>query len=71
MPSSQPDDLNPYGLQGDLFQWSTVLDVIDVELAKEDSSRELVLAALRFSRSLLENCSNRHVYNSYEVRLVL
>jgi hypothetical protein len=53
--------------QGDLFQWSSVLDILDNELKKPDAPRDLVIAALRFSRSLLENCSNRHVYNSYEV----
>jgi hypothetical protein len=58
-------------LQSDLFQWSAVLDVIDAELAKkgEEYDRAIHLGLLRFTRSLLENCSNRHVYNSYEVRL--
>ena len=58
-------------LQSDLFQWSAVLDVIDAELTKkgEEYDRALHLSLLRFTRSLLENCSNRHVYNSYEVRL--
>jgi hypothetical protein len=58
-------------LQSDLFQWSAVLDVIDAELAKkgEEYDRAIHLGLLRFTRSLLENCSNRHVYNSHEVRL--
>eukprot|EP00288_Rhodomonas_lens_P014390 CAMPEP_0177695400 /NCGR_PEP_ID=MMETSP0484_2-20121128/3436_1 /TAXON_ID=354590 /ORGANISM="Rhodomonas lens, Strain RHODO" /LENGTH=470 /DNA_ID=CAMNT_0019206321 /DNA_START=263 /DNA_END=1672 /DNA_ORIENTATION=+ len=52
--------------KGDLSQWCRVLDILDAELAKEESPAELCVAILRFTRLLLENCSNRHVYNSYE-----
>jgi hypothetical protein len=54
--------------QGDLFQWVSVLDVLDRELGKAEASSDLVLEVLRCCRVLLENCSNRHVFNSFEVR---
>mgnify|MGYP002637147540 CR=1 FL=1 len=53
--------------QGDLSQWVSVLDIVDTELAKEDNPSNLLVACLKITRQLLENCSNRHVYNSYEV----
>ena len=53
--------------QGDLSQWVSVLDIVDAELGREESSSELKVACLKLTRQLLENCSNRHVYNTYEV----
>lgn len=55
----------PYD-KGDLLHWANVLDVLDVVLAKTDSPDELLVVVLKFTRLLLENSSNRHVYNSYE-----
>ncbi|KAJ1494819.1 hypothetical protein T484DRAFT_1764310 [Baffinella frigidus] len=52
--------------KGDLSQWVSVLDIVDAELGKEESSSELKVACLKITRQLLENCSNRHVYNTYE-----
>ncbi len=57
--------------QGDLFQWVSVLDVLDRELGKAEASSDLVLEVLRCCRVLLENCSNRHVFNSFEVRTLI
>ena len=56
----------PYD-KADLLHWAKVLDILDAVLAKDDSPEDLLIAVLKFSRLLLENCSNRHVYNSYEV----
>jgi hypothetical protein len=53
--------------KSDLMHWAKVLDILDGNLAKDDSSDELLTTALKFTRLLLENCNNRHVYNSYEV----
>ncbi len=55
--------------KADLLHWAKVLDIMDAVLAKEDSQHALVVAVLKFTRLLLENSSNRHVYNSYEVCL--
>ncbi|KAG0309262.1 hypothetical protein BGZ98_004111 [Dissophora globulifera] len=67
--------------RGDLFHWVAVLnrfdDILDRlckshELKKaqpkefSDENRRLVLAILGFSRILLENCTNRNIYASYE-----
>jgi hypothetical protein len=54
--------------KADLLHWVKLLDILDAVLAKEDSSDEHLVAVLKFTRLLLENSSNRHVYNSYEVR---
>ncbi len=54
--------------KADLLHWAKALDILDALLAKEDTPEELLIVVLKFSRLLLENCSNRHVYNSYEVR---
>lgn len=53
--------------KSDLMHWAKVLDILDGNLAKDDASDELLATALKFTRLLLENCNNRHVYNSYEV----
>lgn len=58
----------PYD-KADLLHWANALDVLDVVLAKTDSPDELLVVVLKFTRLLLENSSNRHVYNSYEVSL--
>jgi len=54
--------------KADLLHWAKVLDILDIVLGKEDSPEALLIVSLKFTRMLLENCSNRHVYNSYEVR---
>ncbi|KAF9948884.1 hypothetical protein BGZ65_007754, partial [Modicella reniformis] len=67
--------------RGDLFHWVAVLnrfdDILD-SLCKthdmkkaqpkelSDENKRLVLAILAFSRMLLENCTNRNLYASYE-----
>ena len=45
----------------------SVLDVLDRELARVEASSDIKLEVLRCCRVLLENCSNRHVFNSFEV----
>ena len=50
----------------DLQHWASVLDILDAALGKPDSDVTLLVAVLKFTRLLLENCNNRHVYNSYE-----
>ncbi|KAI8349558.1 hypothetical protein B0O80DRAFT_501281 [Mortierella sp. GBAus27b] len=67
--------------RGDLFHWVTVLnrfdDILDNvckthEMKKaqpkefSDENKRLTLAILGFSRMLLENCTNRNLYASYE-----
>ncbi|KAF9362900.1 hypothetical protein BGX34_005286 [Mortierella sp. NVP85] len=67
--------------RGDLFHWVAVLNRFDDMLdhlckthdmkkaqPKElsDENRRLTLAILGFSRMLLENCTNRNLYASYE-----
>ena len=54
--------------KADLLHWAKILDVLDAALANTDSPDDLLVAVLKFTRLLLENSSNRHVYNSYEVR---
>lgn len=67
----------------DLFHWTDLLNRFDEQLetvlslhipigklqispfSQED--RRLVLAILDFSRNLLETCSSRNIYNSYDV----
>lgn len=70
-----------YG-RGDLYNWVGVLDRFDeilenliatYELERlqvgtfSQSDQELLVGVLRFSRLLVENCTNRNIYNSYEV----
>ncbi|MGB1593036.1 MAG: DUF908 domain-containing protein [Promethearchaeia archaeon] len=50
----------------DLQHWASVLDILDAALGQPDSDVTLLVAVLKFTRLLLENCNNRHVYNSYE-----
>ncbi len=67
--------------RGDLFYWTAVLNRFDLilesvcrdyELAKiqvndfTPLTKRLVLSILRFSRLLIENCTNRKLYNSFE-----
>lgn len=62
--------------KGDLFHWVPVLDRFDSalqQLAKElcfpnesGTSVPMAVGVLSFSRSLIENCSNKSVYNSFE-----
>ncbi|KAF9927616.1 hypothetical protein FBU30_003038 [Linnemannia zychae] len=67
--------------RGDIFLWVTVLnrfdDILDTLCKTHDmkkplpktfseTDRRLVLAILFFSRLLLENCTNRNLYASYE-----
>lgn len=67
----------------DLFHWSDLLNRFDEQLetilsrcipkGKLEISEmtaeelEIVLAILEFSRVLLETCSSRNIYNSYDV----
>lgn len=68
--------------RGDLFHWVTVLNRFDgilERICKEyvlksvqivvfvPKTKELLLAILRFSTLLLDNCSNRNIYNSCNV----
>ena len=68
--------------RGDLHYWSATLNRFDgilEETCKDyelsqlqfndftPSRKRLLLAILRFSRLLLENCTNRKLYASYEV----
>lgn len=72
----------PYA-RGDLFHWVTVLDRFDsilLEICNEYNLKEiqtkpftqetksLILAIIDLSRILFENCTNRNIYNSYEVK---
>ncbi|KAL1921444.1 uncharacterized protein VTP21DRAFT_11160 [Calcarisporiella thermophila] len=68
--------------RGDLFLWISVLNRFDTILEKlceryelkkhvqkepfADNERQTLLAILRFTKLLLENCTNRNLYNSYE-----
>ncbi|KAF9353291.1 hypothetical protein BGX26_008924 [Mortierella sp. AD094] len=67
--------------RGDLFHWVAVLnrfdDILDTLCKAHDmkkaqpkefseENRRLILAILGFSRMLLENCTNRNLYASYE-----
>lgn len=67
----------------DLFHWSDLLNRFDEQLEEILSrripvgklqisemtagEREIVLSVLEFSRILLETCSSRNIYNSYDV----
>nr|CAG8455076.1 13988_t:CDS:10 [Entrophospora candida] len=67
--------------RGDLFHWIGVLNRFDTILENiclnnklkklqtanfSEPSRSILLAILKFSRLLLENCTNRNLYSSYE-----
>ncbi|CAI2172902.1 16430_t:CDS:10, partial [Funneliformis geosporum] len=67
--------------RGDLFHWITVLNRFDSILENicqnyklkklqaenfTEETRSVLLAILKFSRMLLENCTNRNLYSSYE-----
>ncbi|EPQ27339.1 uncharacterized protein PFL1_06891 [Pseudozyma flocculosa PF-1] len=67
--------------RGDLYYWTQILnrfdDILqdtcrDYELAKLQTNdftplrKKLLVSILRFSRLLIENCTNRKLYNSYE-----
>lgn len=71
----------PYA-RGDLFHWVTVLDRFDLFLQDicveykltevqtvpfRNQTKALILAIIDLSRILFENCTNRNIYNSYEV----
>jgi E3 ubiquitin-protein ligase HUWE1 len=71
--------------RGDLHHWITILDRFDALLAdivtqyglktlqRQDftpESKDLVMEILRIYRSLLENCTNRKLFASYDVGLV-
>jgi E3 ubiquitin-protein ligase HUWE1 len=71
--------------RGDIFLWIAVLnrfdDILDTLCKTHDMKkphpklfsepdRRLTLAILYFSRLLLENCTNRNLYASYEVRII-
>ena len=68
--------------RGDLFHWIAVLNRFDNILENicqnhklkklqtenfNEGTRSVLLAILKFSRMLLENCTNRNLYSSYEV----
>ncbi|KAI8362820.1 hypothetical protein BD560DRAFT_448756 [Blakeslea trispora] len=67
--------------RGDLFQFVAVLNRFDSILERvcedyqlkciqrqpfDQETQQMVLAILRFSKILFENCTNRNLYNSYE-----
>jgi E3 ubiquitin-protein ligase HUWE1 len=71
--------------RGDLFYWVTVLDRFDFILQKicneynlkeiqtkpfSQETKSLILAIINLSRTLFENCTNRNIYNSYEVKFI-
>lgn len=69
--------------KSDFFFWTPVLNrfdsILETVVAKHDlkhlqtvpfspATKELLLAVLDFTRTLWDNCTNRNVYASYEVR---
>jgi E3 ubiquitin-protein ligase HUWE1 len=70
--------------RSDLFQFSavlnrfdTILEIVCREYTLENSiqkqpfdgeKKQMILAILNFSKLLFENCTNRNIYNSYEVK---
>jgi E3 ubiquitin-protein ligase HUWE1 len=69
--------------RGDLFHWVAVLDRFDLILFGicneynlkviqtkpfDQETKNVILAIIDLSRTLFENCTNRNIYNSYEVR---
>lgn len=71
--------------RSDLHNWVAVLDRLDEALASIGISyglnklqtndftpkdKDLILEILRFQRILLENCTNRKLFSSYDVRLL-
>lgn len=70
--------------RGDLFHWVAVLDRFDVILESicieykltevqtvpfKDQTKQLILSIVDLSRILFENCTNRNIFNSYEVNM--
>jgi len=71
--------------KSDLFQWVPLVDRFDEVLAKVveecwdsqsglqfkplDEWRDVVVSILTFTRLLLDNCSSRNIYCSYDVPL--
>ena len=68
--------------RGDMFYWVTALDRFDVMLSTvcteynlkqvqttpfSSNTKALILAIIDLARILFENCTNRNIYNSYEV----
>lgn len=68
--------------RGDLHYWTQTLNRFDIILADtiqeyaidkvqtkpfEPARKDLIASILRFSRLLIENCTNRKLYNSYDV----
>ena len=68
--------------RGDLFHWVGVLNRFDNILQRicdeydlqhiqsrdfDAVTKDLLLAITNFSTTLFENCTNRNIYNSYEV----
>lgn len=67
----------------DLFHWCELLNRFDTQLEQilnrcipvgklqnarfENQEKELILVILEFSRILLETCSSRNIYHSYDV----
>lgn len=72
--------------RGDMFHWVAVLDRFDTilerlvkqyrldqELQLQSftlDEKRLIVGILKFSRLLVENCTNRNIYNSYEVLVI-
>lgn len=72
--------------RGDLFHWTQVLNRFDTILERicdeyklqhtqardfEKDTKKILLDIINLSRLLFENCTNRNIYNSYEVLLLL
>lgn len=68
--------------KGDLYHWIGVLDSFDSTLESiikkygleevqkcplEDLDKSILCHIIRFTKLLLDNCSNRNIYVSYEV----
>ena len=70
----------------DLFHWSELLNRFDLQLEEilnrcipegklqsaplRGEEKDLILLILEFSRILLETCSSRNIYHSYDVKLL-
>lgn len=72
--------------RGDLHHWAPTLNRFDAilentltqygitDLQYHDftpNTKRLIVSIIRFTRLLLESCTNRKIYNSYEVNFVL
>ena len=71
----------------DLFHWTDLLNRFDEKLEiilnlhipigklqnspLNEEELEMILAILDFSRILLETCSSRNIYNSYDVKIAI